>query len=79
MLDPWARCRVPGGGTMRTEIQFMGGERAEFGDDAEVKMTPLGVEIRELQGEEAVRVLFPWARIEKVTQRGSEVSAIYTY
>ncbi|HEX6843587.1 MAG TPA: hypothetical protein VF235_00595 [Actinomycetota bacterium] len=64
---------------MRTEIQFIGGEHVEFGEGADIKMTPLGVEIRELDGEEAVRVLFPWARIEKVTQRGAEVSAIYTY
>ena len=64
---------------MKTQIHFVGGDDTSFGDDADVKMTPLGVEIRERQGEDTVRVLFPWNRIEKVTQRGPEVAAIYSY
>jgi hypothetical protein len=42
-------------------------------------MTPYGVEIVTRDGDEDVRVLFPWAQIHKVTQRGANVSAIYTY
>lgn len=64
---------------MRTEIQFVGGEHVDFTEGADIKMTALGVEVRELDGEDTVRVLFPWARIERVTQRGPEISAIYTY
>lgn len=64
---------------MKTQIHFVGGGDTTFGDDAEVKMTPLGVEVREREDEETVRVLFPWARIEKVTQRGPEVAAIYSF
>jgi hypothetical protein len=64
---------------MRTTIEFVGGSSTEFDDVADIKMTPLGVEVREQDGDETVRVLFPWARIEKVTQRGAEVTAIYTY
>jgi len=45
----------------------------------EIKMTPYGVEVLSHEGEESVRVLFPWAQIEKVTQRGATVSAVYTY
>ncbi|HSL12537.1 MAG TPA: hypothetical protein VLA82_14620 [Actinomycetota bacterium] len=64
---------------MKTQISFVGGGDASFDDDAEVKMTPLGVEVRQREGEDVVRVLFPWARIDKVTQRGPEVAAIYSY
>jgi hypothetical protein len=64
---------------MQTEIRFVGGEQADFGDEAEIKMNAYGVEVLERNGEDTVKVLFPWARIEKVTQRGVEVSAIYTY
>jgi hypothetical protein len=64
---------------VQTHISFVGGGETSFGDDAEVKMTQLGVEVRERDGEDTVRVLFPWARIEKVTQRGPEVAAIYSY
>jgi hypothetical protein len=69
----------PGRNAMRTQIKFVDGETTEFAEGTDVKMTPLGVEVRELDGEEAVRVLFPWTRIERVTQRGAEISAIYTY
>ena len=64
---------------MKTEIHLVGGDQVVVDDAAEVKMTPLGVEVRERQDDETVRVLFPWARIERVTQRGDEVAAIYTY
>jgi hypothetical protein len=64
---------------VNTQIDFVGGGDTSFGDGAEVKMTPLGVEVREREGDETVRVLFPWARIEKVTQRGPEVAAIYSF
>lgn len=64
---------------MKTQITFVGGDDMTFDDQADVKMTPLGVEVRERDGEDTVRVLFPWTRIEKVTQRGPEVAAIYSY
>jgi hypothetical protein len=64
---------------MQTEIRFLEGENLVFDETAEVKMTQLGVEITERDGEDTVRVLFPWARVERVTQRGVEVSAIYHY
>jgi hypothetical protein len=64
---------------VKTQITFVGGDDASFDDDAEVKMTPLGVEVRQRDGDDTVRVLFPWNRIEKVTQRGPEVAAIYSY
>jgi len=37
------------------------------------------VEVVSRDGDQGVRVLFPWAQIEKVTQRGANVSAVYTY
>ncbi len=64
---------------METKLRFVGGEELTFEDTAEIKMTPLGVEILERDGEDTVRVLFPWARIERVTQRGPQIAAIYTY
>jgi hypothetical protein len=64
---------------VKTQITFVDGGDTSFDDDADVKMTPLGVEVRQREGEETVRVLFPWARIDRVTQRGPEVGAIYTY
>jgi hypothetical protein len=64
---------------MQTEIHFVGGALETFGDAAEVKMTAHGVEITAKDGEETVRVLFPWNRIEKIEQRGHEVAAIYHY
>jgi len=63
---------------MKTEVHLVGGKEVLFDGDADVKMTPLGVEVREREGEETVRVLFPWTRIEKVTQRGAEIAAIYS-
>jgi hypothetical protein len=63
-----------------TEIHFVGGESIVLDEsDATVKMTDHGVEVLQTEGEDKVKVLFPWARIEKVTQRGPSVGAIYTY
>jgi hypothetical protein len=64
---------------MRTQIKFVGGEETEFEATAEIKLSAHGVEVMERDGEDIVRVLFPWARIERVTQRGPEVAAIYTW
>jgi hypothetical protein len=64
---------------MKTEISFIGGETASFDDEATVNMSAHGVEIVERDGEETIRVLFPWNRIEKVTQRGIEVTGVYTF
>jgi hypothetical protein len=64
---------------MRTDITFIDGKTSSFDETANVKMTPLGVEILQKDQDEQVRVLFPWARIESVTQRGANVSAVYTY
>lgn len=63
-----------------TEIYFVGGESLLLREDAAtVKMTDHGVEVLQTEGEDKVKVLFPWSRIEKVTQRGPSVGAIYTY
>jgi hypothetical protein len=64
---------------MKTDIVFVDGKTTTFDETADVKMTPLGVEILQRDQDEQVRVLFPWARIESVTQRGANVAAIYTY
>jgi hypothetical protein len=64
---------------MKTEIEFIDGKTTTFDESANVKMTPLGVEILQQDAAEQVRVLFPWARIERVTQRGANVAAVYTY
>jgi len=42
-------------------------------------MTQFGIEVMQRDGDDAVRVLFPWGQIEKVTQRGSAVAAVYTW
>ena len=64
---------------METKVRFVDGEELTFDDNVQIKMTPLGVEILERQEDDAVKVLFPWSRIERVTQRGPQVAAIYTY
>ena len=64
---------------METEITFVGGRVETFPASMEIKMTPFGVEVLSREGDETVRVLFPWAQIEKVSQRGASVSAVYTY
>ena len=64
---------------MQTEIRFIDGESLSYDEGADIKMTPLGVEITERQDDDTVRVLFPWARVERVTQRGAAVAAIYHY
>lgn len=64
---------------METKVRFVDGEELTFDDSAQIKMTPLGVEVLERLEDDAVKVLFPWARIERVTQRGPQVAAIYTY
>ena len=64
---------------MKTEIHLVGGEMAEFDSDAIVRMNEHGVEITSGEGEDQVKVLFPWARIEKVLQRGVGLGSVYTY
>jgi hypothetical protein len=64
---------------MHTEITFIDGKATTFDETADVKMTPHGVEILQREADEQVRVLFPWARIDRVTQRGANVAAVYTY
>jgi hypothetical protein len=64
---------------METEISFVNGSVETFSPEMDIKMTPYGVEVVSRDGDEGVRVLFPWAQIEKVTQRGANVSAIYSY
>ena len=64
---------------MKTEIYLVGGEVATFGDEAAVKLGTLGVEVTETDGDEQVKVLFPWSRIEKVLQRGAGVGSVYTF
>jgi hypothetical protein len=63
-----------------TEIHFVGGESLLLEEGtATVKMTDHGVEVLQTDGDDKVKVLFPWGRIEKVTERGPSVGAIYTY
>ena len=64
---------------MKIEIHLVGGQVSEFGDEARVRVTDHGVEVTEKNDEETVRVLFPWGRIERVTQRGAELTSIYQY
>jgi hypothetical protein len=37
------------------------------------------VEVVSRDADDIVRVLFPWGQIERITQRGAAVSAVYTY
>ncbi len=64
---------------MITEVHLVGGQLASFGEGSTVKMNDHGVEIVERDGDEQVKVLFPWSRIEKVLQRGAGVDAVYTF
>jgi hypothetical protein len=64
---------------MDTEITFVGGRVETFPAEMDIKMTPYGIEVISREGEDSIRVLFPWAQIEKVTQRGASISAVYTY
>jgi hypothetical protein len=64
---------------METEVTFVGGRVETFPASMEIKMTQYGVEVLSRDGDEAIRVLFPWGQIEKITQRGANVSAVYTY
>jgi hypothetical protein len=64
---------------METEITFLGGRMETFPQTAEIKLTQHGVEVMQRDGDDAVRVLFPWNQIEKVTQRGAAVAAVYTW
>ena len=64
---------------MKTEVHLVGGEIVTFGDDAAVKLGVIGVEITESSGDEGLKVLFPWSRIEKVVQSGPGVGSVYTF
>jgi hypothetical protein len=64
---------------METEITFLGGRVETFDPSIDIKMTQFGIEALTREADEAIRVLFPWAQIEKVTQRGAAVAAVYTW
>jgi hypothetical protein len=64
---------------METEITFVGGKVETFDPSNDIKLTQHGIEVMSRQGDDAVRVLFPWGQIEKVTQRGAAVAAVYTW
>ena len=64
---------------METEITFVGGRVETFPASMEIKMTPYGVEVLSREDEDVIRVLFPWGQIEKISQRGTSISAVYTY
>lgn len=64
---------------MRTEITFVDGGIESFDLPATVKMTDHGIEVMYRKDEETLRVLFPWSRIERVTQSGPELASTYTY
>jgi hypothetical protein len=62
-----------------TEITFVGGKVETFDQTVDIKLTQFGLEALSRDGDDAVRVLFPWGQIEKVTQRGAAVAAVYTW
>jgi hypothetical protein len=64
---------------MDTEITFVSGKVETFDPRNDIKLTPHGIEILSRDGDDAVRVLFPWGQIERVTQRGAAVAAVYTW
>ena len=64
---------------MKTDVRFIDGKLMTFDEATDVKMTPHGVEVLQRDGDEQIRILFPWARIESVTQSGANVAAVYTY
>lgn len=64
---------------MDTEITFLGGRVETFDQTHDIKLTQFGIEVLARKGDEAVRVLFPWGQIEKVTQSGAAVAAVYTW
>ena len=64
---------------MDTEITFVGGKVESFDQSVDIKLTQFGLEAMSRDGDDAVRVLFPWGQIEKVTQRGAAVAAVYTW
>lgn len=64
---------------METEITFVGGRVETFDPSSEIKLTQYGVEVLSRDADDVVRVLFPWGQIERVTQRGPAISAVYTY
>ena len=63
---------------MHSEITFIDGKTVNFDETADVKMTPHGIEVLQREADDQVRILFR-ARIDRVTQRGANVAAIYTY
>ncbi len=65
---------------VKTEIHFVNGEiLAVDEDETRVKMTEHGIEILEHEGDDEIKILFPWTRIDKVQQRGPSIGAIYHY
>jgi len=64
---------------METEITFVSGRVETFDESSGIKLTDHGVEVVSRSDEGSIRVLFPWAQIERMTQRGADVSSIYTY
>jgi hypothetical protein len=64
---------------METEITFLGGRVETFEANTEIKLTQYGVQVEVREADDLLRVLFPWAQIERITQRGPAVSAAYTY
>jgi hypothetical protein len=62
-----------------TEITFVGGRVETFDQSVDIKLNQFGMEVLSRDGDDAVRVLFPWGQIEKVTQRGAAVAAVYTW
>lgn len=64
---------------METEITLIGGRTETFDASVEIKLTQFGVEVLARGDDENVRILFPWAQVERMTQHGAAVSAVYTY
>ncbi len=64
---------------VETQITFVGGRTETFDPSIDIKLNQFGIEVLSRDGDDAVRILFPWAQIEKVTQRGAAVAAVYTW
>lgn len=64
---------------MQTDITFVDGDVATFEPPSSVRLSDHGVEVTHVDGEEITRLLFPWNRIERITQRGPELASMYTY
>ena len=64
---------------METEITFLGGRVERFDASTDIKLTQYGLQVEVRDADDLTRVLFPWGQIERITQHGPAVAAVYTY